>query len=56
MSKNIIHTVQSHIVESEDGRSTAGPRAMQGHVQNTMWSLHTVLLQDMEYINSTLAL
>lgn len=38
-------TVQTHVMEGEDSRSTAGSRAMEGHVQNTVWSLNTVLLK-----------
>lgn len=38
-------TVQTHVVEGEDSGSTGGPRALEGHVQNAMWGLHTVLLE-----------
>lgn len=38
-------TVQAHIVEGEDGRPAGGPCAMEGHVQDPVRRLNTVLLQ-----------
>lgn len=38
-------TVQAHIVEGEDGRPAGGPCAMEGHVEDAVRGLNTVLLQ-----------
>lgn len=38
-------TVQAHIVEGEDGRPAGGPCAMEGHMQDPVRRLNTVLLQ-----------
>lgn len=37
-------TVQTHVVEGEDGGPTGGPCAVQGHVQDAVWGLNAVLL------------
>lgn len=39
-----ILTVQADIMEGEDGRPAGGSCAMQGHVQDSMWGLNTMLL------------
>lgn len=38
-------TVQTHVVEGEDGRPAGGSCAVQGHVENTVRGLDTVLLE-----------
>lgn len=38
-------TVQTHIMEGEDGRPSGGSCAVEGHVQNTMRGLNAVLLE-----------
>ncbi len=38
-------TVQAHVMEGEDGRPAGGSCAVEGHVQDTMWGLDTVLLE-----------
>lgn len=47
-------TVQTHIVEGEDGGPTGGPRAVEGHVQDAMRSLNTVLLEKATRTNTDL--
>lgn len=37
-------TVQTHVVEGEDGGPAGGPCAVQGHVQDAVWGLNAVLL------------
>lgn len=38
-------TVQAHIMEGEDGGPAGGSCAVEGHVQDTMRGLDTVLLR-----------
>lgn len=49
-------TVQTHIVEGEDSGPTGGSRAMEGHVQDAMWSLNTVLLEKATRTNTDLTM
>lgn len=49
-------TVQTHIMEGEDSGPTGGSRAMEGHVQDAMWSLNTVLLEKATQTNTDLTM
>lgn len=38
-------TVQTHVMEGEDRRPAGGSCAVEGHMQDAMWGLNTVLLE-----------
>lgn len=43
-------TVKAHIMDGEDCRPAGGSCAMEGHMQNTMRGINTVLLQREELL------